>query len=226
MLNFEDIQWETVMEAPGDEIEQEDDLSAGDYSEDVEINEVNDGELASEDYTDDDTENKDDENLNDGADQDVNDDTLDTENDNLGADENLDENQQDEQNDNSATDGTSDESSDESYLSKALLRDFIELYYRCEAIRERLVNNKIINGVFDPRIIQAKNNISKLSSVLHDYITTRYSNETYTKNLYQFNLIIQAMNINLELVKRHVDVVRGDDKKNRTNVVKINKTSK
>jgi hypothetical protein len=52
----------------------------------------------------------------------------------------------------------------------------------------------------NPNILSVRKNIEKLKEVTYVYLTDKFAKETYVANLYQFNLIIQALNVNVELL--------------------------
>lgn len=116
-----------------------------------------------------------------------------------------DENQEEEQPDNT----------DENMKNEYLIGDYIELYNRMNGIIERINIHRNTKGVRNPVLIQAKDNMDKVRDLLYDYITTRFNKESYIVNLYQFNLIIQAINVNIELLERGLNYEDGGKKKKR-----------
>ena len=182
-----------LTEAPNN---TDEDLTATDYGdmEDVEIGDTVDEDLTTDDTveeteTDNDDNTTDEEHIEGEEETDPEnvDDT--TEND---SGENINEEQP-----NNASD---DQSQEDNAKNKYLINDYIELYNRLEEIIERLSGSAKLNKVRDPRCVQAKMNMEKMKDVLYDYITTRFEQESYVFNLYQFNLIIQAINVNVDLL--------------------------
>ena len=53
--------------------------------------------------------------------------------------------------------------------------------------------------------------IEKIKDVVYDYIADKFVHETYISNLYQFNLIIQALNINIQMLETNLK--RNGEKK-------------
>lgn len=198
---LDDMQWdnEVLFEAPQDTDGTGDaDLQATDYGdmEDVDVEEVGDEDLGAEDYTDTDeneepvdgeeeTDTPPEDNM-DGADGEDN--PEDT------GEENPDENPVEEQPDNT----------DETMKNEYLIGDFIELYSRLDGIIERVNIHKNTKGIRSPLLVQAKDNMLKVRNVLYDYIVDRFNKETYIANLYQFNLLIQAINVNMELLEKGI----------------------
>lgn len=88
--------------------------------------------------------------------------------------------------------------------NKLLIQDFLNLYYFSKNILEKLSvvdkGDMVVNSI----ISQVTHNITLLRSKLYDYIVHSFS-EKYIHNLYQYNLFIQGMNINIEMLKKIKD---------------------
>lgn len=199
-MKWEDITWDKVlMEAPGDEEPAADDggLTATDYSnpDDVEVSEAGEDELNATDYTAEE-EPAEGEEIPEGEEGMEGEEGLEGEEGIEGeegmGDETTDETPDEEQNDNTSGDALQ---------NKYLIQDFIELYTRTEEILEKVRTDKKMNSYVNPTYRQIKDNLEKLSKVTYDYIADRFSHETYISNLYQFNLIIQALNINVQMIE-------------------------
>lgn len=205
---LKDLNWdETILfEAPEDTADGvgDSDLQATDYGE---VENVDIEEVGPEDYsetdegdgdpTEDETPVEGDENTEDKGEEgeSMEGDVPDT--------ESPDENPEEEQTDNA----------DGNMKNEYLIGDFIELYNRMNGIIERINIHRNTKGVKNPVLIQAKDNMDKVRDLLYDYITTRFNNESYIVNLYQFNLIIQAINVNIELLERGLNYDEYDKKK-------------
>lgn len=205
---LKDLNWdETILfEAPEDAADGvgDSDLQATDYGE---VENVDIEEVGPEDYsetdegagdpTEDETPVEGDENTEDKGEEgeSMEGDVPDT--------ESPDENPEEEQTDNA----------DGNMKNEYLIGDFIELYNRMNGIIERINIHRNTKGVKNPVLIQAKDNMDKVRDLLYDYITTRFNNESYIVNLYQFNLIIQAINVNIELLERGLNYDEYDKKK-------------
>lgn len=193
--------------------EADEDLSATDYGEmeEVEMEEVSDEELSAEDYSEDETseeETGEEETSTEDEEMSTGDEEM---TDDMGTDE---ENVEGENINEEQPDNVSDqESQEDTGKNKFLINDFIELFNRVEEINEKLNGNVKINGTRDPRLVQGRRNMEKLRDVLYDYITTRFEHETYVANLYQFNLIIQAINVNTALLSNGFKNEEKDNKK-------------
>lgn len=191
-MKFEDFGWDDIiLEAP-DNNESEEELTATDYSDadNLEINSVDEEELASTD-----TSNKDDDSGKDSTE-------------NNDEEENIDTNEdlEDEQNVNNDSEGI------DSQQNKYLVHDFIELYTRITEILDKLRTDKKMSSFVNPSFKQVKMNIEKLRDVVYDYITDKFDKETYISNLYQFNLIIQALNINAQMLEEIENKINGGKK--------------
>lgn len=206
---LKDLNWDEsiLFEAPEDAADGagDSDLQATDYGE---VEDVDIEEVGPEDYS----ETGDDEGDPTGeeppADGEENPDDLGgegepTDDSNMDGTETPDENPEDEQTDNA----------DGNMKNEYLIGDFIELYNRMNGIIERINIHRNTKGVRNPVLIQAKDNMDKVRDLLYDYITTRFNKESYIVNLYQFNLIIQAINVNIELLERGLNYDEDDKKK-------------
>lgn len=198
-MKFNDFNWnDIIMEAPDDNIEDTgEELTATDYSdaEGLDIEEgdpANEDELDNEDDTTEDSGDKD-SNLDENNEDDLN---LDDPEGDTG-----DENTDDEQIDN---DTETENSSDKQ--NKYLIQDFIELHTRLEEILDILRTNRNLTLCGNPVFIKVRGNLDKLCDVTYDYIVNKFANNSYVANLYQFNLIIQAININVQMLESIKDI--------------------
>lgn len=208
-MKYDDFNWDDIiMEAPNDQ-EGGNDLSASDYTDtdSLEINDVSGEEdLGAEDYTkmeeDDGTNEEDNSGEETTNDLNMEDDVMGEDDMNLddeGSSDDMDgmddETSEDEQQDNA------ENNDPQSQQNKYLAHDFIELYNRQQEIINKIRADKRLNSFVNPTCAQVKKNLEKLSKVTYDYIVDKFNKETYVANLYQFNLIIQAMNINVQMLE-------------------------
>lgn len=190
MVLKESVKPQVLTEAPKDE---GGDLNATDYGEmeDVEVDTATDDDITGEENPSEETDD-----LDAGEDNPVGDeeDDLDNTGEEPGNDsgENINEEQ--------PNNVSGEESQEDNAKNKYLINDFIELYNRLEEIIEKINNATKINKTRDPRSVQSRINMEQIKDVLYDYITTRFDQESYVFNLYQFNLFIQAINVNVELL--------------------------
>jgi hypothetical protein len=202
-MKFNDFDWkDIILEAPGDdEAEMDDELAATDYAEaDVDVEE---GDPAEEESPTDENEEGDDA---DPADEDplADEETEDGEDDADPADEDplADEEggsdsegeQEEEQSDNAENNVNEDKQ------NANLINDYIELYKRMDTIMNQIRTDCKTNIRYNPNILAVRRNMTKLKEITYDYITHKFAKESYVANLYQFNLIIQALNVNIELL--------------------------
>ena len=198
-----DFSWDDIiLEAPGDDALDEggDELSATDYASDnVEIEEGEPAdELEADDYTAEDEEGETDSEedvLNDEENEEGDPADEDPLSDEEGGEEDVTADEESEE--------VSDVSSDKQNIN--LVNDFIELYNRMGEIMEQLTTNCKTNIRYNPNIITVRRNLTKLRETTHDYIINRFTKESYVSNLYQFNLIIQALNVNIDLLSSVID---------------------
>lgn len=203
-MKFNDFDWNDVIyEAPGD---PDDELSASDYTDasNVEVEPAGEEEdLGAEDYTETDPE----EPVEDETGDEVPDDSMEEnpEEDDLGG-ENYDDMSEDvSSNDEQIDNEKNKDEADVKQKNKYLINDFIELHTRQGEILQKIKTDRKFNAFTNPTIGQVKKNLEKLQQVTYDYIIDKFSKETYVANLYQFNLIIQAMNVNVGMLERVAD---------------------
>ncbi|MNI76783.1 hypothetical protein D3C73_1330330 [compost metagenome] len=63
-----------------------------------------------------------------------------------------------------------------------------------DASRDNIVVNKIIS--------QVTYNITRLSDIVYDYIVFSFSKNKYVQNMYKYNYFIEALKINVEMLKK------------------------
>lgn len=213
-MKHDDFTWDDiVLEAPGDDLDDE--LSATDYTN----TDVEEAEPASDDPFGEDPADEDP--LDDEGDGETTDD------DPLGEDP-ADEDPLSDDN----ADGDADAATDEEQTDNAenndisdkqninLVNDFIELYNRIDEIMNQIRTDCKTNIRYNPNMQVVRRNLTKLKEVTYDYITNKFSKESYVANLYQFNLIIQALNVNIDLLS---SVMASNKQFNEKNAKKTNK---
>jgi hypothetical protein len=209
-MKFEDFSWEDiVMEAPEDEnLEGDDDLGPTDYTE-TEDMDIEEGEPPAEEPT----EGEETEDM--GEEPAEGDDELGSPDDMSGeGEEGLNEEEDTEQTDNEETE--SENTTD--IQNKNLINDFIELYRRINEIINQVRTDCKSNVRYNSNVTTVRKNLDKLKDVTYDYITNKFSEQSYVSNLYQFNLIIQALNVNIDLfasVLATDKAVKNKDKKDK-----------
>jgi hypothetical protein len=210
-MKYNDFSWkDIILEAPGDDVDIDDDLAATDYA-DAEGMDIEESDPSVEDTGDPaDEDPLAEEGEEDPADEDplaeegdpADEDPLAEEGEGDPADEDplaeegegSDENLEDEQTDNMESDPVS------SKQNLNLVNDFIELYNRIDEIMNQVRTDCKTNIRYNPNMSVVRRNMEKLKEVTYDYITNRFAKESYVSNLYQFNLLIQALNTNIELL--------------------------
>ena len=210
-MKFDNFDWnDIILEAPNETEEIDDGLSATDYSdsENIEMDDVSEEEdLGAEDYTEmeDDGDEETDSAEETGEDG-LGEDGLDDEEGGMENEEGEDDSLDDEQQDNVENDPQGQQ-------NKYLAHDFIELYNRQQEIIDKIRGDKRLNAFTNLTVLQVKKNLEKLSQVTYDYIIDKFSKESYVSNLYQFNLIIQAMNINIQMLEEVNERMFKEDEK-------------
>lgn len=205
-MKHNDFTWDDIiLEAPGDE-DLGDDLAATDYADaDFDMEEGDpsgegDMDMGAEEEP---VEGEDVEGEDDVLDEDPLDDGTGEEGAEGGEGDPLEEDPMDdgagettdeEQMDNTESDVVSD------VQNIYLVNDFIELYRRIDEIMTQIRTDCKTNIRYNPNMLVVRQNMTKLKEITYDYITNKFTKETYVSNLYQFNLIIQALNVNIDLL--------------------------
>ena len=113
--------------------------------------------------------------------------------------------------DDTTTDDTTDtnedtESEDEMKNKRLLLDDFINLY---QSIKATIIK---IDSIDNKNILSAKNvlgqiskNFDNLLKQIFEYISFNYSKNKYVYNLYKYNQFIEALRINIKMLKKISD---------------------
>ena len=183
-MKYDDFSWDDiVLEAPGDDADMGDDLAATDYA-DAEGMDIEEGDPMAEEGGEADPADEDPLAEGDPTDEDP-----------MAEDggDGSDENPEDEQ-----TDNVEDVVSSKQNLN--LVNDFIELYRRIDEIMNQIRTDCKTNIRYNPNMSVVRRNMEKLKDITYEYITNKFSKESYVSNLYQFNLLIQALNTNIELL--------------------------
>ena len=180
-MKFDDFGWkDIILEAPEDETDDE--LAATDYaSSDVDVQEADPAEEEAP------AEEGGEEEEVDPADEDP---LADEE----GGESEEGEGEEEEQSDNAESDVIADKQ------NANLINDYIELYKRIDTIMNQIRTDCKTNIRYNPNIIVIRRNMTRLKELTYDYITNKFAKESYVANLYQFNLIIQALNVNIDLL--------------------------
>ena len=189
-MKFDDFTWnDIIFEAPGDADDGMDELSASDYA-DAEGMDIESEDPAGEDPLAEDGEGDpaDEDPLGEDGEEDPADE------DPLAEDGEGDSANEEEQTDNAENDVNAD------VQNKHLANDFIELYHRIDEIMNQIRTDCKTNIRYNPNIQVVRRNLVKLKETTYEYLVNKFTKETYVSNLYQFNLIIQALNVNIDLL--------------------------
>lgn len=193
-MKYDEFSWnDIILEAPDDLEASDDDLSATDYA-DADGMDIEEGEPTEDVTTDDTTDPADEDPLADEDTEETGDDNDPADEDPLADDGSTDENPEDEQTDNTESDVVSDKQ------NINLVNDFIELYTRIDQIMQQIRTDCKTNIRYNPNMLVVRKNLEKLKEITYDYIVNKFKKESYVANLYQFNLIIQALNTNIDLL--------------------------
>lgn len=198
--------------------EVDDDLEADDYTE--EEVDLDDEDLEADDYTEDDEDTE----TEDYTEDDVDDEEETDEDTTKGEEANGVEDSIDETGDESTdyTEETSDESdstlssttpepsntgSPNDMRNTSLINDYIALYNAIKGIITKVNSMNKTDILRNKIIIQVSKNLNILLNTLHKYIIKSFDKNSYVFNLYQFNLFIHAVNVNIEMIKKNNELV-------------------
>ena len=197
-MKFEDFNWkDIVMEAPGDEpAEEDEELSATDYAdaENLEIEEESPEEEPTEGEETTEDELADDEGATDYTEEEG------EEEEPLEGEETTDETGEEALPEEEQLDNSQDKFIGQ---NKHLVQDYIELYNRLEEIENALRRESFKLSHRNPKHYKIRANIGKLKELTYDYVINKFEKNSYVENLYQFNMILQAANVNIEAITDH-----------------------
>lgn len=199
-------------------MEADDDLGPTDYNSD-DLGDANDTgydtggdeDLGPTDYnedstddtaTDDTGDNSDDLDTDDGGGDDLDSLESDTDDPTTEPSDDNGEGTEDVENSNDEQMNNDDQNNDNNENNKFLIKDFLELYNRLDEILEKINSSEKFKFSRDVVYNKARLNIEKIRDMLFDYITQRFNKESYVSNLYHFNLVIQAININIAMIEK------------------------
>jgi hypothetical protein len=231
-MKFDDFTWnDIIFEAPDDTDDGMDELSASDYA-DAEGMDIESEDPAGEDPTaeegegdpaDEDPLAEDGEGEGDPADEDPLAEDGEGEGDPADEDPLAEDGEGDSANEKEQTDNAENDVNAD-IQNKHLANDFIELYHRIDEIMNQIRTDCKTNIRYNPNMQTVRRNLTKLKETTYAYITNKFTKESYVTNLYQFNLIIQALNVNIELLSSVLDSNRAfKEKQNGRNKKKTQK---
>lgn len=175
----------------GDDTGGDEDLGPTDYNED-----------SDDTATDDTGDNSDDLDTDDGGGDDLDSLESDTDDPTTEPSDDNGEGTEDVENSNDEQMNNDDQNNDNNENNKFLIKDFLELYNRLDEILEKINSSEKFKFSRDVVYNKARLNIEKIRDMLFDYITQRFNKESYVSNLYHFNLVIQAININIAMIEK------------------------
>lgn len=176
----------------GDDTGGDEDLGPTDYNEDS----------TDDTATDDTGDNSDDLDTDDGGGDDLDSLESDTDDPTTEPSDDNGEGTEDVENSNDEQMNNDDQNNDNNENNKFLIKDFLELYNRLDEILEKINSSEKFKFSRDVVYNKARLNIEKIRDMLFDYITQRFNKESYVSNLYHFNLVIQAININIAMIEK------------------------
>lgn len=94
-----------------------------------------------------------------------------------------------------------DEKGDKS-KNRFLVREYIQLYHDVENIIKKLNNNHKTSLIRSEIYLQVSNNLADMNDMLFEYLKNDFSHKSYLFNLYQFNLFLEFINVNAEIMAK------------------------
>jgi hypothetical protein len=104
--------------------------------------------------------------------------------------------------DSTTEDTPPDETDVDKERSRILLNDFVRMYYSIQDIITTLNDASRDNIVINKIISQVTYNVTRLSDIIYDYIVFSFSKNKYVQNMYKYNYFIEALKINVEMLKK------------------------
>lgn len=86
--------------------------------------------------------------------------------------------------------------------NRFLVREYIQLYHDVENIIKKLNNNHKTNLIRSEIYLQVSNNLADMNDMLFEYLKNDFSHKSYLFNLYQFNLFLEFINVNAEIMAK------------------------
>jgi len=86
--------------------------------------------------------------------------------------------------------------------NRFLVREYIQLYYDVENIIKKLNNNHKTSLIRSEIYLQVSNNLTDMNQMLFEYLKNDFSHKSYLFNLYQFNLFLEFINVNAEIMAK------------------------
>lgn len=190
---------EETEEAEDEDIEATDYTSDDDGNSETEEVDLDDEGLEASDYTEDVDSDENDESEDnieeDGDDIEVTD--YSEESDETDTDSDYEEQQSD-----------SEVNDDENQLKNSnLINDYVYLYDSIKSILSKVNSMNKTDLLKNKIIIQVSKNLNILLNTIYKYIINSFDKNTYIFNMYQFNLFIEAVNINIQMLKKSSELV-------------------
>ena len=179
------------IDEPDDEEDEVTDYSEEEFEVDAEEGE---GDNESDDTTSDDTEIDDD--------LGIPDDEEDESTDYSDASQTDDGESDSENTEDSSSDSEQENNEEETGRDLKLLTDFSNLYQMIVETLNKLNNTRTVNLITKQVITQVSKNLSNTRDMLYDYIVLDYKKSTYAQRLKQYAFFIEALKINVSMLKK------------------------
>lgn len=218
-----DVVYEGYLPIPVMEAPNEDDDTATDYTEDVADDDA-EGEETATDYTEDADTGEDGDTTDDaGTEEESPDDTTTEEEGDQGGDTGEDELQATDYTDGTdtgedtpgdaegtATDGGTPRNGnliDNNVLKNySVLRNFEKLYNLTKEVSDSLDSVVMPSKLQNTVLAQVLKNLNSIKEFILSYVKFQFSSDNYAQNLYYYNLVLQTLNLNLELLKSNKEL--------------------
>ena len=93
----------------------------------------------------------------------------------------------------------------------SVLTNFEKLYNLTKEVSDSMDSVVMPTKIQNTVLAQALKNLNSIKEFIVSYVKFQFSSDNYAQNLYYYNIVLQALNLNLEILKRNKDL--GETKK-------------
>lgn len=88
----------------------------------------------------------------------------------------------------------------------SVLNNFEKLYNLTKEVSDSMDSVVMPTKLQNTVLAQALKNLNSIKEFIVSYVKFQFSSDNYAQNLYYYNIVLQALNLNLELLKRNRDL--------------------
>ena len=99
----------------------------------------------------------------------------------------------------------------------SVLTNFEKLYNLTKEVSDSMDSVVMPTKLQNTVLAQALKNLNSIKEFILSYVKFQFSSDNYAQNLYYYNIVLQTLNLNLEILKRNKDLgeTKNDSKKSR-----------